>query len=85
MHTPVRAVIDRAASLLATPLSLLALVVTHDGVAGAYCGDVQPAWREAATLQHRLDDLRRPQDASPVSTLVMNMARDYFERASCSS
>ncbi len=50
MHTPVRAVIDRAASLLATPLSLLALVVTHDGVAGAYCGDVQAAWREAATL-----------------------------------
>ena len=38
-------------------------------------------WREAATLQHRLDDLRRPQDASQVSTLVMDMARDYFERA----
>ena len=50
MHTPVRAVIDSAASLLATPLSLLALVVTHDGVAGAYCGDVHDAWREAATL-----------------------------------
>jgi CheY-like chemotaxis protein len=39
------------------------------------------AWREAATLQQRLEDLRRPQDASQVSTLVMNMARDYFERA----
>ena len=39
MDTPVRAVIDRAASLLYTPLSLLALVVTHDGVAGMYCGD----------------------------------------------
>ena len=39
MDTPVRAVIDRAASLLDTPLSLLALVVTHDGVAGMYCGD----------------------------------------------
>ena len=36
MDTPVRAVIDRAASLLQTPLSLLALVVTHDGVAGLY-------------------------------------------------
>ena len=36
MDTPVRAVIDRAASLLQTPLSLLALVVTHDGVAGVY-------------------------------------------------
>jgi nickel-dependent lactate racemase len=48
--TPVRTIIDRAAGLLATPLSLLALVVTHTGVAGAYCGDVRDAWREAASL-----------------------------------
>ena len=48
--TPVRTIINRAAGLLATPLSLLALVVTHDGVAGAYCGDVQEAWRQAASL-----------------------------------
>jgi nickel-dependent lactate racemase len=48
--TPVRAVIDRAASLLATPLSLLALVVTPQGIAGAFCGDVHEAWRQAAAL-----------------------------------
>ena len=53
MDTPVRAVIDRAASLLYTPLSLLALVVTHDGVAGMYCGSPQDTWREAATLSAR--------------------------------
>jgi lactate racemase len=53
IDTPVRAVINRAASLLATPLSLLALVVTHDGIAGAYCGDVHSAWREAALLSSR--------------------------------
>ena len=51
--TAVRAVIDRAASLLWTPLSLLALVVSHDGVAGLYCGDVHEAWRQAATLSGR--------------------------------
>ena len=51
--TPVRAVIDRAASLLWTPLSLLALVVTYDGVAGLYCGDVHEAWQQAATLSGR--------------------------------
>ena len=38
IDTPVRAVIDRAARLLQTPVSLLALVVTHDGVAGVFCG-----------------------------------------------
>ena len=53
MDTPVRAVIDRAASLLYTPLSLLALVVTHDGVAGLFCGDPHETWREAATLSSR--------------------------------
>jgi lactate racemase len=53
MDTPVRAVIDRAASLLYTPLSLLALVVTHEGVAGMFCGPAQDTWREAATLSSR--------------------------------
>ena len=53
MDTPVRAVIDRAASLLYTPLSLLALVVSHDGVAGLFCGDPQEAWRRAASLSSR--------------------------------
>jgi len=51
--TAVRAVIDRAASLLATPVSLVALVVTHDGVAGMFCGDVHAAWRRAAALSAR--------------------------------
>jgi nickel-dependent lactate racemase len=51
--TPVRAVINRAASLLWTPLSLLAVVVTHDGIAGMYCGEPQEAWRQAAALSAR--------------------------------
>ena len=51
--TPIRAVINRAASLLPTPLSLLALVVTHDGVAGMYCGEPLETWRHAAALSAR--------------------------------
>jgi nickel-dependent lactate racemase len=53
IDTPVRAVIDRAASLLDTPVSLMALVVSHDGIAGAFCGDVHEAWRRAAMLSSR--------------------------------
>jgi nickel-dependent lactate racemase len=53
IDTPVRAVINRAASLLQTPVSLLALVVTHHGIAGIYCGDVEEAWRQAAALSSR--------------------------------
>jgi len=50
IDTAVRAVIERAASLLDTPVSLMALVVTHHGIAGLFCGDVKDAWRQAAQL-----------------------------------
>jgi nickel-dependent lactate racemase len=53
IDSAVRAVINRAAALLDTPLSLLALVVTHHGVAGMYCGDVHDAWQQAAALSSR--------------------------------
>jgi len=53
IDTPVRAVIDRAAAFLDVPVSLVALVTTHDGVAGLFCGDVHDAWREAARLSSR--------------------------------
>ena len=53
IDTPVRRVIDRAARLLDRPLSLFAAVVTHDGVAGAFCGEPSAAWRQAAALSSR--------------------------------
>jgi nickel-dependent lactate racemase len=53
IDTPVRAIIDRAAAMLKTPLSLLALVVTHQGTAGLFCGDPHQAWRDAALLSQR--------------------------------
>jgi nickel-dependent lactate racemase len=51
--TPVRAVIERAARFVDRPLSLLAPVVTHGGIAGLYCGDVREAWVRAAALSSR--------------------------------
>ena len=62
IDTPVRAVIDRAAALLPTPLSLLALVVTHEGVAGMFCGDVHDAWRQAAGSGNWRRDRRGQRD-----------------------
>jgi nickel-dependent lactate racemase len=53
IDTPVRAVIDRAAAFLDTPVSLVALVTNHDGVAGVFCGDPRAAWRDAARLSSR--------------------------------
>jgi two-component system, chemotaxis family, chemotaxis protein CheY len=36
--------------------------------------------REFAVLQQRLEELRRPNDASQIASLVMKMAREFFER-----
>jgi nickel-dependent lactate racemase len=53
IDTAVRSVINRAAALLDTPHSLLAVVVTHHGIAGMFCGDVHEAWRQAAELSSK--------------------------------
>lgn len=49
-YTPVRAVIDRAATFVDRPTTCVALVVTYDGVAGLFVGTPQEAWRAAAAV-----------------------------------
>jgi nickel-dependent lactate racemase len=49
-YTPVRAVIDRAASLVDRPITCISLVVTHDGVNGVYVGTPQESWEAASGL-----------------------------------
>jgi nickel-dependent lactate racemase len=49
-YTPVRAVIDHAASFIDLPKSCFALVVTHGGLAGMYFGSPEDAWQSAANL-----------------------------------
>ena len=52
-YTPVRAVIDRAASLIDKPVLCTALVVTHDGLAGLYVGPPREAWDSASALSSK--------------------------------
>jgi nickel-dependent lactate racemase len=52
-YTPVRAVIDRAASLVTVPTSCFALVVTHAGLAGLYFGSPREAWQQASELSSK--------------------------------
>ncbi len=52
-YTPVRAVIDRAASLIPKPVMCFALVVSHDGLAGLYFDTPQEAWKSASALSAR--------------------------------
>ncbi len=49
-YTPVRAVIDRAASMVTVPTACFALVVTPAGLAGLYFGSARDAWEKASAL-----------------------------------
>lgn len=49
-RTPVRRLIDRAASLIPTPRYCLAMVVEGDGLAGLFHGTPEDAWARAAAL-----------------------------------
>ncbi len=61
-YTPVRAVIDRAASLVQIPKLCFALVVTYEGLAGLYIGSPEQAWEAAAELsaQHHIIYVNQP-------------------------
>ena len=60
--TPVRAVINCAASFIQTPKLCFALVATHDGVAGVFAGPMDEAWSQAADLsaQRHIVYVERP-------------------------
>jgi nickel-dependent lactate racemase len=52
-ETAVRRVMNRAVEFLDLPHSLIAPVVTKDGIAGVYCGPTHEAWKRAADLSGR--------------------------------
>ncbi len=49
-YTPVRAVIDRAASFIKIPKLCFCPVVTYQGLAGLYIGAPEAAWEQASQL-----------------------------------
>ena len=54
-ETPVRRLIDRAASFIPTPRSLIALVMHGQDLRGIYMGGMEEAWRAATKLSAELD------------------------------
>ncbi len=53
-HTPIRAILDRAAALIPRPRHALCSVVTGEGVHGLYIGTPEAAWAEAAALSSQI-------------------------------
>jgi lactate racemase len=80
-ETPVRAVIDRAARLLDRPLSLLAPVAMHEGLAGLFCGPVHEAWSAAADLSSRRHVVWLDRPVKRVLSIMPEMYDDLWVAA----
>jgi nickel-dependent lactate racemase len=80
-YTPVRAVIDRAARLVPRPVACLALVVTHDRVAGLYFGSPEAAWRSASALSAQTHIVYVRQPFTRVLSVMPEMYDDLWTAA----
>ncbi len=68
-HTPVRAIVDRAASLVPVERKCVSLVVEGGDLAGLYVGSPEEAWSAAADLSHEIH--------------IQRVARPYRRVLSC--
>ena len=80
-YTPVRAVIDRAASMIDRPKSCFSLVVTHEGIAGCFFGSPEEAWRAAAELSAQKHIVRLEKPCARIISIMPEMYDDLWTAA----
>jgi nickel-dependent lactate racemase len=80
-YTPVRAIIDRAASFVPAPTLCFAPVVTHEGMAGLYAGSPEEAWQAAADLSSGVHIVWLDQPYRRVLSMVPEMYDDLWTGA----
>ncbi|MGD8464998.1 MAG: lactate racemase domain-containing protein [Anaerolineae bacterium] len=80
-YTPVRAVIDRAASLVPTPKLCFAPVVTYEGLAGLYAGSPEEAWQAAADLSSQVHIVWVDKPYQRVLSIMPEMYDDLWTAA----
>jgi len=77
-HTPVRAVVDRAASMVPAEKLCLAMVTTKKGVHGLYFDDTVRAWSEAADLSSRVHVVYKEHPYTKILGLAPEMYDDIW-------
>jgi nickel-dependent lactate racemase len=80
-YTPVRAVIDRAASLIDRPKICFAPVVTYQGLAGLFIGSMEKAWQAAADLSSQVHIVWVDQPYHRVLSIMPSMYDDLWTAA----
>ncbi|HEY6345091.1 MAG TPA: lactate racemase domain-containing protein [Bryobacteraceae bacterium] len=79
--TPVRKIIDRAASMVPREHSLIGLVTHHEGVGGIFCGPTVEAWRACADLSAQRHIIWLEQPAKRVLAIMPEMYTDLWTGA----
>jgi nickel-dependent lactate racemase len=79
--TPVRSVIDRAASLIEVPRFSFCWVVEKGGLAGLYAGSPEEAWSQAADLSVRLHTVYADRSYRQVLSVMPEMYDDLWTAA----
>jgi nickel-dependent lactate racemase len=80
-ETPVRQMIDRAASFIPVPRSCFGLVVKGEGLAGLYAGSPEAAWSAAADLSSRLHIVYLDRPIQRVLSVMPEMYDDLWTAA----
>ena len=80
-YSPVRAVIDRAASFIEVPKLCFALVVTYEGLAGLFVGSPEEAWQAAADLSSQVHVIYVDRPYRRVLSVMPRMYDDLWTAA----
>ncbi len=82
-HTPVRRVIDCAASMVGVPRLALSLVVRDEGIAGIYLGGPEESWSQAADLSAKLHIIYKDRPFHTVLSCAPEMYDDIWTAGKC--
>lgn len=82
-HTPVRKVVDRAASLVPVERMCLSLVVKGKELAGLYIGAPEEAWNAAADLSEKIHLIYKDRPFKKVLSCAPPMYNDLWVGGKC--
>jgi lactate racemase len=82
-HTPVRAVVDKAASLVPTERKCISLVVEGPNLAGLFIGSPEEAWEAASTLSNEIHIVTQDQAFDSVLSCAPAMYDELWVGGKC--
>ena len=82
-YTPVRAVVDKAASMITIPKTCFSMVIQGDGVKGIFVGAPEEAYDSAAELSSRLHIIYKDRPFKKILSMAPEMYDDIWTAGKC--